>query len=129
MKMLKAIKSTFEAIGMAVFIYIVYVYFDRPYGFILKDFLICLAVSIFIVWLINKIIRWQGEHCELEECPWCGAEFGFEEIPDTNHGIIRNMNIDQMGEFLMEWGLACIKNEEPKDVFKWLESKEGGNDD
>ena len=123
MKLLKAIKSTFEAIGMAVFIYIVYVYFDRPYGFILKDFLICGAVSVFTVWLINKIIRWQGENFELEECPWCGAELDFEEMGDTNYDSIRRLDIDGMGKFLMDFGLACIKNEEPKDIFKWLEER------
>lgn len=123
MNILKAIKSTFEAIGMMVFIYVVYVYFEDPEVFVLKDFLISGVVAIFVVWLINKTLRYQGEHFQLEECPYCGAELDYEEFPETRHEIICNMDVDTMGKFLMDWGLTCVKNEEPKDVFEWLEEK------
>jgi hypothetical protein len=123
MKLLKAIKSTFEAIGMTVFIFLVYSYFER--GFVLEDLLISAAVSVFLVWITNKAFRWSADHFEVEECPYCGAELDFEEVDNTNHGFIQRMDVDTMGKFLLDWGLACIRNEEPKDVFAWLESKGG----
>ena len=121
MKLLKAIKSAFETIGMAVVLFFAYGYFDG--GFVLEHLFYYLIFSAVVVWLTNKAFRWQGEHFELEECPYCGAELEFEEVPNTNHGKIQGLDVEGMGEFLMEWGLACIKNEEPKDVFKWLESE------
>ncbi len=126
MKLLKAIKSTFETVGMTVFIFLAYSYFGNPENFVLKDLVISGAVSIFLVWINNKAFRWQAENFEIEECPYCGAELEFEEVSNTRYAKIRNMSIDGMGKFLMDWGLACIKNQEPEDVFKWLES-EGGS--
>lgn len=123
MNILKAIKSTFEAIGMTVFIYVVYVYFENSEVFLFKEFLLSGVVAIFVVWLSNKALRWMGKHNELEECPYCGAELDYEVNSGTWHETICNMDIDTMGEFLMDWGLACVKNEEPKDIFKWLEEK------
>ncbi len=58
MRLIKAIKSTFEAIGMAVFIYFFYVYLERPEEFLLKEFAISLGIAVFIVWIMNKAFRW-----------------------------------------------------------------------
>lgn len=124
MKLLKAIKSIFEAIGMAAFIFVVYVYFDKPTGNELFNYLlISFGMGVFLVWIVNRSYRYMAEHFEIEECPYCGAELDYEEVPDTNYSYICSMGVDEMGKFLMKWGLACIKNEEPKDVFGWLESE------
>ena len=124
MKLLKAIKSTFEAIGMTVVIFLAYTYFDKPSEEVILDYLFYSAViGVLLVWIINKSYLWMAEHGELDECAYCGAVSDFEEIPNTNHGFIRSLDVDEMGKFLMKWGLACIKNEEPKDVFEWLESE------
>lgn len=77
MKVLKAIKSTFEAIGMACFIFFVYGYIDGY--FVIDNLYYSFLISVFVVWLTNKTLRWQGEHYELEECPYCGAELSYEE--------------------------------------------------
>ena len=123
MKLLKTIKSTFEAIGMAVFIYFFYVYAERPEEFLVKEALIAFGVAVLLVWMQNRAFRIAAEHFELSECPYCGAQLDYAEDSGTWHDTIRQMDVDTMGEFLMEWGLACCKNEEPKDVFTWLESK------
>ncbi len=123
MKSLKTIKSIFEAIGWTVFIYFFYVYVKRPDEFLKKEALIAFGIAVFFVWFTNKVLRYQGEHFQLEECPYCGAELDYIEDQGTWHSTIQQMDVDTMGEFLMEWGLACCKNEEPKDVFTWLESK------
>ena len=124
MKLLKAIKSTFEAIGMATFIFVFYAYFDKPSGDVLLEYLLTsVGISVFLVWIVNKSYRYMAEHFEIEECPYCGAELDYEEVTDTNHSYICSMGVDEMGKFLMKWGLACIKNEEPEDVFEWLESE------
>ena len=122
MKLLKTIKSTFESIGMAVLIFFVYGYIDG--AFVLENLYFCLLISAALVWLSNKALRWQGEHNELEECPYCGAELEFEKVQNTRLSKIKSFDADGMGRFLMDWGIACIKNEEPKDVFKWLEEEE-----
>ncbi len=123
LKLLKTLKSTFEAIGWAVFIYFFYIYLERPEEFLKKEFLVALGIAVLLVWIINKTFRLRAEHFEIEECPYCGAELDYAEDPGTWHDTIRQMDVDTMGKFLMEWGLDCVKGEEPKDVFKWLESK------
>lgn len=117
---LKAIKSTFEAIGMACFIFFVYGYIDGV--FLIDNLFYSLLISVFVVWLTNKTMRYQGKHNLLDECPYCGTKCTFDGY-STKHDIICGMDVDTMGEFLMEWGKDCINGEEPKDVFKWLESK------
>ena len=85
--------------------------------------MIALGVAVILVWMQNRAFRIAAEHFELSECPYCGAQLDYIEDSGTWHDTIRQMDVDTMGEFLMEWGLACCKNEEPKDVFEWLESK------
>lgn len=124
MKLLKAIKSAFEAFGMTFFIFLMYGCYDG--SFEIKTFLISAGVSIFLVWAINKVFYTQAMNGEVFECPWCGGITPQEDMIEyrgTNFDSIKNLSVDGMGKFLMDWGLACIKNQEPKDVFVWLESK------
>lgn len=107
---------------MAVVIFFVHGYIDG--AFVIANLYYCLLISAAVVWLSNKALRFQGEHSELEECPYCGAELEFEKVLNTNHAAIQRLDVDGMGKFLMDWGLACCRNEEPKDVFKWLEEEE-----
>ena len=79
MKILKAIKSTFETIGMAVVVFFTCGYIDGT--FVIDNLYYSLLISAAVVWISNKALRWQGEHFELEECPYCGAELEFEEEP------------------------------------------------
>lgn len=113
MKLLKAIKSAFESAGIGVFLFWLYAYKAGSFG--TEELLICFGVGVAVVWITNKTLRWQMKRTEPEECPYCGAAGG-----GTRLGKIRRMDVDEMGEFLMKWGIACIKDEEPRDVFKWL---------
>lgn len=106
MKAIKSIESAFAAFGLAHFIYYAYVYAEKPGAIEPRELLICGAVAVAIVWIINKSAEWQENH---------------SEIPETRHEIIQQMDVDTMGEFLMEWGLDCVKGEEPENVFEWLE--------
>ena len=108
MKAIKSIESAFAAFGIAHFIYYAYVYAERPEAIEPRELLICGAVAVVIVWIINKSAEWQGKH---------------SAFPNNWHDIICGMDVDAMGEFLLEWGLACIKGEEPENVFEWLEEE------
>lgn len=126
MRTLKAIKSAFEAIGMAVCIFVGYIYFGKPESIGGGDFLLALLFSVILVWLINKIFLHQAMNGEIFECPWCGGITPPGEdvnVRGTQYEKITNLTPDGMGKFLMDWGIACIRNEEPRDVFKWLESE------
>lgn len=108
MKAIKSIESAFAAFGLAHFIYYAYVYAERPGAIEPRELLICGAVAVAIVWIINKSAEWQENH---------------SAFPKNWHDIICGMDVDAMGEFLLEWGLACIKGEEPENVFEWLEEE------
>lgn len=83
MRLLKAIKSTFEAIGIMTFILTMFLYFEQSAEILPRDVLIAGGVSVFLVWLTNKIFRWQADHFEVEECPWCGATLEWEEVKEN----------------------------------------------
>lgn len=59
---------------------LVYFYIDQPEDFVALDYITVGGVSVFLVWLTNKIFRWQADHFEVEECPWCGATLEWEEV-------------------------------------------------
>ena len=86
MKILKAIKSTFEALGIMFIIMFGYFLIDDPEEFVLADYLISGAISVFLVWLTNKSFRWMADHGEFEECPWCGAVAEWEEAELKSFG-------------------------------------------
>ena len=41
----------------------------------------------------------------------------------TKYDRIRNMSIDKMSEFLMEWFMKCMLGKAPLNVKQWLESE------
>lgn len=41
----------------------------------------------------------------------------------TNYEEIKNMSIEEMAEFLMEWFVKCMSGEAPMNVYLWLESE------
>lgn len=41
----------------------------------------------------------------------------------TNYERIKNMNVDEMSEFLMDWAMRLYTGKAPMNVKKWLESE------
>lgn len=41
----------------------------------------------------------------------------------TNYDKIRNMSIDEMSEFLMDWFMRCMMGKAPLNVKEWLGSE------
>lgn len=41
----------------------------------------------------------------------------------TNYERIRNMSVEEMSNFLMDWYIDCISGNAPMNVKKWLESE------
>lgn len=83
MKILKAIKSTFEALGIMTFIMVLYMYFEQPAEILPRDALIAGGIAVVLVWLQNKSFRYMADHFEVEECPYCGATLEWEEVKEN----------------------------------------------
>lgn len=41
----------------------------------------------------------------------------------TNYEKIKQMNIDEMADFLMDWFMDCVAGKGPMNVKKWLEQE------
>lgn len=80
MRILKAVKSAFEAIGIFFLIMFGCYYFDHSEGFEVMDYLLSGGIAIFLVWMENKSFRWMADHFEVDECPYCGATLEWEEV-------------------------------------------------
>lgn len=67
-----------------------------------------------------------AEECEKVSCTDCefadgtGAKFIDKT---TNYDNIRNMSINEMSEFLMDWFMRCMMGKAPLNVKEWLESE------
>lgn len=126
MKLYKAMISALASIGLAVCIFIGYGFTAKPSMLSVKDFGLALLISVFIIWIVNKVFYRQALNGEVPICPWCGGITPQGEdinFRGTRFDAITSLTLDGMGKFLLDWGLACVKGEEPKDVFKWLEEQ------
>ena len=124
MKLYKAIKSTLEVIGLSVCIFIICAYFDGSAE--MKYLFISFGISLFLVWFTDKVFYRQAMNGEVLICPWCGGITPQSEdinFRGTRFDAITSLTLDGFGKFLMDYGLACVRGEEPKDVFKWLEEQ------
>ena len=41
----------------------------------------------------------------------------------TNYEKIKNMSVEEMADFLMEWAMKLFEGKAPMNVEKWLESE------
>ena len=41
----------------------------------------------------------------------------------SNYDRIRNMSVEELAEFLMDWFMRCMMGKAPLNVKKWLESE------
>ncbi len=41
----------------------------------------------------------------------------------TNYERIKNMSVEEMAEFLMDWFMRCMMGKAPLNVREWLESE------
>ena len=46
-----------------------------------------------------------------------------KETKPTNYDRIKDMTVDEMAEFLMDWFTNCMTGKAPLNVVKWLESE------
>ncbi len=46
-----------------------------------------------------------------------------DKAHETNYDRIKNMNVDEMAEFLMDWFMRCMMGKAPLNVKQWLESE------
>lgn len=45
------------------------------------------------------------------------------EPKQTNYDRIKNFNVDEMADFLMDWFINCMSGKAPMNVKQWLESE------
>lgn len=62
---------------------------------------------------------------EIQGCLYMDADCKNDEMfkPFTNYDRIRNMSIDEMAEFLMDWAMRFALGKAPLNVKVWLESE------
>ena len=62
---------------------------------------------------------------EIQGCLYMDADCNNGEMfePFTNYNRIKNMSVDEMAEFLMEWAMRCMMGKAPLNVKKWLENE------
>ena len=62
---------------------------------------------------------------EIQGCLYMDADCKNYEMfnPLTNYDRIRNMSVDEMAEFLMDWFMRCMMGKAPLNVKEWLESE------
>lgn len=41
----------------------------------------------------------------------------------TNYERIKNMSVEEMGEFLMDWFMECMSGKAPMNVYRWLDGE------
>ena len=46
-----------------------------------------------------------------------------DEPKQTNYDRIRNMGVDKMSVFLIEWSIECLKGNPKLNIKQWLESE------